>query len=336
MPNPILNLKSLRILVIGLIVPFLASISAAQTLPNYLHLRRYYHIRFGASEVALETKVGTRVLEVKATINGIVQVGNDTELIVQDSNGGTLEMKAAGVPSWVEGSDIVARLLVRAYRATVQSPLEVRLLGVAPETDIEAVEKQLLAEDELKFDNSEPGKKSNQSRGPHNARQWILPNNQVAPYYASFIRKDNPRLGYVESMKIANEIIGFGDAYGVDPRLIMAMVMTESDFNPKEHSHAGAMGLGQLMPCNVQDLGLTNPWDTTQNLYGTVKLVRQSLLKYRRQTGQDFQGLVLALASYNAGDGAVKRYGGIPPYVETQNYVKRVLKRYYRFCGYQR
>lgn len=113
----------------------------------------------------------------------------------------------------------------------------------------------------------------------------------------------------------------------------MAMVKVESDFDTHCVSTAGAMGLGQLMPSNVQELGISDPFNTEQNLAGSVKLLRQALEKYKSQTGKDFDALVLCMASYNAGMGAVAKYNGVPPYRETQNYVRKVIKLYYQFCG---
>ncbi len=161
-----------------------------------------------------------------------------------------------------------------------------------------------------------------------------MPADKVMPYYAAYIKKDNPRLSDAEAERMANSILGFGKMYGVDARLIVAMVMCESDFNPKELSHAGAMGLGQLMPDTARDYGISDPFDSVQNLYGTVREIRSHLDKYRGQTGDDFQALVLGLAAYNAGEGAVKRHGGVPPYKETQNYVRRVINLYAKLSGY--
>ncbi|MER3496221.1 MAG: lytic transglycosylase, partial [Armatimonadota bacterium] len=146
-----------------------------------------------------------------------------------------------------------------------------------------------------------------------------------------FVRRANPRLSPREAETIARSVIGFSLKYGVDARLIIAIVMVESDFNPNCVSSAGAMGLGQLMPCNVQELGIRRPHDLVENIWGTVKLVRGHLDKYK--AGSSEQGLILALAAYNAGDGAVKRAGGVPPYRETQRYVVKVTTLYRRLCG---
>jgi len=105
--------------------------------------------------------------------------------------------------------------------------------------------------------------------------------------------------------------------YGVDEDLVHAVVQAESDYNPRCLSKAGAMGLMQLMPATARALGLDDPWDPAQNLDGGVRYLRQMI--------ERFKDIDLALAAYNAGPNAVARYQGIPPYPETQAYVRRVL-----------
>jgi soluble lytic murein transglycosylase-like protein len=135
-------------------------------------------------------------------------------------------------------------------------------------------------------------------------------------------------------MKIAQGVVGFSLRYGVDARLVMAILMTESTFDPNEVSHAGARGLGQLMPDTARELGVRNVHDPAENIYGSVKLMRQHLDRYYRQTrGDGFQALVLSLAAYNAGPGAVRRHGGVPPYRETQRYIQKVQRYYRAFRG---
>jgi len=107
--------------------------------------------------------------------------------------------------------------------------------------------------------------------------------------------------------------------YGVDPVLLQGLIAQESGGQPRVVSKAGAIGLGQLMPATARGLGVTDPYNPEQNIKGTVKYLAQQLKTF----GGDKQK---ALAAYNAGPNAVKKYGGIPPYKETQNYVKAIVK----------
>jgi soluble lytic murein transglycosylase-like protein len=113
------------------------------------------------------------------------------------------------------------------------------------------------------------------------------------------------------------EITAAAKKYGVDPALLAGLVKQESGFNPNAGSPAGARGLTQLMPSTAAGLGVTNVLDPVQSLEGGAKYLRAQLDAF----GGD---VTRALAAYNAGPGAVKRYGGVPPYAETQNYVRAV------------
>ncbi|MCS7065700.1 MAG: lytic transglycosylase domain-containing protein, partial [Fimbriimonadales bacterium] len=156
------------------------------------------------------------------------------------------------------------------------------------------------------------------------------------PYYYQAIRQFNPRLPAQQAEQIARAILRFSAHYGVDPRFIVAIVLVESGFNPNATSRKGAMGLGQLMPGTARGLGVVDPYDPIQNLAGTVRLVRGHLERYWRQVGgdpNDWEHVVLTLAAYNAGSGAVRKHGGVPPYKETQNYIRKVIAVYKRLCG---
>ena len=108
------------------------------------------------------------------------------------------------------------------------------------------------------------------------------------------------------------------DKYNVSENLLKSVAQAESNFNANAVSSAGAIGIMQLMPSTANSLGITDPYDATQNIMGGAKLLSQLLKKYNNDTS-------LALAAYNAGSGNVDKYGGIPPFKETQNYVNKVL-----------
>lgn len=107
----------------------------------------------------------------------------------------------------------------------------------------------------------------------------------------------------------------------LDPRLVEAVVQVESNFNPKATSHKGAMGLMQVIPSTAEECGIQIPYHAVNNLMGACECLRELINR--------FQGdLKLALAAYNAGSHNVQRYRGIPPFKETQNYVRKVLSIY--------
>ncbi len=109
--------------------------------------------------------------------------------------------------------------------------------------------------------------------------------------------------------------------YDIDAQLVRAIITVESNFNPWAISRAGAQGLMQLMPATAAHYGVTDPFDPKANIEGGMRLLKDLWRRYRGDIRR-------VLAAYNAGDRAVKRYGGIPPYPETQRYVARVLALY--------
>ena len=128
-----------------------------------------------------------------------------------------------------------------------------------------------------------------------------------------------------QSERMPTKYSGIIDAacrrYGIDPSLVQAIVKVESDFNPYALSRAGAMGLMQLMPKTAKKLNVKNSFNPWENIHGGVKYLRHLMDRYEGN-------LLLALAAYNAGETAVREWGTVPPYRETQRYVRKVMRIY--------
>lgn len=127
-----------------------------------------------------------------------------------------------------------------------------------------------------------------------------------------------PSLSKGQIQQLVSDI---SEKYKIDNKLVMALIQQESGFNTTAVSKAGAMGLMQLMPGTAKTLGVLNPFSAEQNIEGGVKHLKNMLARYNGN-------LILALAAYNAGAGNVDKYGGVPPFPETQNYVKKILSNY--------
>lgn len=108
----------------------------------------------------------------------------------------------------------------------------------------------------------------------------------------------------------------YAERFALKQSLLMAVIKVESNFDPLVVSRKGAQGLMQLMPETAREVGVRNPFDPSESIFGGAMYLRKML--------DTFEHLDLALAAYNAGPGTVRQFGGIPPYEETQNYVKRV------------
>ncbi len=174
--------------------------------------------------------------------------------------------------------------------------------------------KQRIAEIEQRF--AEP---MQAGLPPHSA-------SRSSSRFTSFLQ--NARSAATAKQPCPSELDGIireaGNKYGISPAVIKSVIQAESGFRQSAVSRAGALGLMQLMPGTARGLGV-NPMDPVQNIDGGVRYLRQQLDRFR--------SLDQALAAYNAGPGAVIKYGGIPPYTETQNYVQKVMNSIDIFTG---
>lgn len=302
--------------------------ASADTLNEYLRARKQYGINTATTSLALDTLVGTAVMEVKGQVRGTFTMDGRTSLLLEVPGADPVIVKGGDLPDWLKFPQAYARILVRAKRANEFATLDATLVAFVEEGAIAEWERKAAA-------SAKAASEKALAKPTPGSREWNLQPNEAVPVYANFIRGYNPRLSAAKATEIATAIVGFSVQYGVDARLITAMVLVESGFNPSARSSAGAMGLGQLMPGTARGLGVRDAYDTNDNLYGTVRLIRGHLDRYSSSEigGGRYDELVLALAAYNAGSGAVKRHNGVPPYRETQNYIKKVTSWYKALRG---
>jgi len=159
----------------------------------------------------------------------------------------------------------------------------------------------------------------------------VAPKRLDGKTFAQFMRVDAPPSlkpqtavsGIKKTSKdeIIDMVMKAAKHHGVDPKLVLAVIKQESGFNPNAISSVGAKGLMQLMPGTAAHLGVSNAMDPAQNVFGGTKYLKQLLKKYNGN-------VILTLAAYNAGPGNVDKYQKVPPFKETQNYVKNILATY--------
>jgi len=330
--------------------------SAQANLDEYLKIRKQYGITQAAASVALDTFVGDRVVEVQGIISGSITAGDVTTIILVNPEGRDLYLSSKKIADWMMVSNVAARLIVKASRSAEYSQMDAQIVAAWPESDVAQYEAKIRAAAEAKKaaeDRRRATQATNSRAGK--GRPAPLPGTippaggigqlgdnpafsketeAMVPKYAAYIKSVNKKLPDDDANQIARAIVGYGVRYGVDPRLVMALVQAESDFRPSTTSHKGAMGLGQIMPDEKERFGLSDAYSTDQNLYATVRLLREDIEKYSKTHGETWNALILSLAAYNAGHGAVKKFGyQVPPYKETQGYVRKVIANYKAFCG---
>ena len=147
-----------------------------------------------------------------------------------------------------------------------------------------------------------------------------VPTSSQSSNYKVYI-KENPKkpLGSYDEDLYDHVISEASNKHGVPFPLLKALIKTESDFNPRAVSSAGARGLMQLMPENIKTLNIKNPFDPRENIMGGTRFLKQLIDRFKGK-------LPLALAAYNAGPGVVEKYQRVPPFQETENFVEQVMK----------
>ncbi len=310
----------------------------ASSLDDYLKVRERHGITRATTSAALQTLAGSAVLEVQCVVKGTMRMNDATRVLLEGPGGSGVWIQAPEEEPWLTVPNTRARLIIRAEREGPGRPLKAEIVAALPEAPIAAWEREQARKAEQAAKRAAAQKTPpavTRGAGATESGEWNLPPRQAIPHYADFILRYNTRLSPEQATEIAEGIVGFSVQYGVDARLITAMVLVESGFNPKATSPKGAQGLGQLMPGTARGMGVRDSYDISQNLSATVRLIRGHLDKYELTTpdGQAYPDLVTALAAYNAGSGSVKRYGGVPPYKETQNYIQKVIGWYEYLIG---
>ena len=282
-----------------------------------------------------------RVFEFPATLCGLV--GDDAQqmALLSADGGPTLSVRLPAAlrgASWIDSGTRVRALVLVERTGNEQSLSNLRLLAAAPEEDVaeedgrQAARQAALARRTGYPSRSLPYRRQSSSRmtagwgGGHPVAALSPAALSVYGPYRDAVRRLNPRLSESDLDTITTSILFFSERERVDPRLTMAMIIAESDFDITSTSRTGAMGLGQLMPETARGLGVTNAYDPVQNIGAAVHLLRGHLDQYGGQ-------LSLTMAAYNAGPGAVRKYHGVPPYRETRRYVARVAALYRQLCG---
>jgi len=282
-----------------------------------------------------------KVIEIRGKVVGISAGARCSNIIISTSDGSYV-IDSDTVPSDNPGVELAC--LVRVGEGAVHSLSDLQLIAFTYDADLRRQEEAWQKDAEAKAAREREAKllasRSRAARPAETRRTQpaagSLSVEEITRIYKNAIKGFNRKLTDKQADTIARSVLGFSAKYKLDPRLVCAVILAESHFKLQATSRAGAQGLGQLMPSTAAGLGVDNAYDPVQNIYGSARYIRSML---DRMTGKSdwndltWYDLGLALAAYNAGPGAVKRHGGIPPYRETQAYVKRVTEIYRQLCG---
>ena len=375
-PYPGFESRTLRLeRVLGGVFVLFALIPLASAQESYSPTAQYLSQRKAAGftpGLTLETisqdptRYKGRTVEIEGTIPGLSPSPDGGAVIIFRTKGsGTLTLRMSSVPTWLQPGALVRALCIVTSGGSNETLIglpEMEIIAVASALDINSLEahwrQEQLQRDQARQQAALEAQRRQAIpvRAPQRgalASRSILTKKSVVmgpprysdlspgarvvfPAYRNYIKNHNKGLSDKQADEITYAILRYSEELDMDPRLIVATVIAESDFKVQERSHSGAMGLIQLMPDEVRRLKLTNPYDPIQNLAGGIFLLKERLNKYSRSSSfsdASLEHIILTLASYNAGEGAVKKYGGVPPYRETRGYVKRITALFRELTG---
>ena len=323
------------VLVLVFLAPSVVMASVWVSADDYLSMRRQAKALMGKAAVAaltdLEAAQG-KAVELKGTITGVIERPDSSAFVLNSGNQSYIIFSSDPDPQLDTGCAV--RMLVKTGAPNASA--DCVLLATAWDYIITTREKEAMARMKKRPATARPmtSRGGAYHRSDMLAAKWT----QILEPYKKAIMSFNRKLSAGEAEAIACYILEYSERYDVDPRLVVAVVLAESHFRLTATSRAGAMGLGQLMPRTAASMGVSNPYDAHQNLSASVRLIRGHLNKLsggRKWSQLTWDHLFLALASYNAGPGAVRKYGGVPPYRETRAYIARVTQIYKQLCGYK-
>ncbi len=296
---------------------------------SYIRLKNKMATKLSVQELgARPAEYVGKTFEARGEFCGALSSDSGTTLILKTAKHGSFHVRSKNASSDIIGTSAVCLIrLGEGCRGSLSGLNDLELVAWVPEAYFphKPAEKQNETIEQV-VDAEQTGREN----------EITADTAELISAYKSAIKGFNPGLGEKDLDTITRSILGFSHKYEVDPRLVCAVILAESRFRVNATSHAGAQGLGQLMPATAAGMGINNSYDPTQNIYGSVRYIRSMLDRMSGNKKWDqltFNDLALALAAYNAGPGAVKKHGGVPPYRETQNYVKKVTYIYKKLCG---
>ena len=347
--------KSRLILLCAILFIFSANIFATEILPGDEYIKQLKTFRHSNNLLSLyqDPKTGTGFVEVRGKVLNLFEFGRDkyfTLHIENEKNSNPVSYIYINLPENldfedIEGQEIACLLkwdIITMNRQIVQAaPLNrddhynMEFMAFLP--GVKAIEAEIKSNPKIKQYGKPAGFVMPQAlytdKEKAGAQKQNISGGKAKIY--SIIKNSNPDLSENITMAYTDYIITYSLGHGVDPLLTCAIIATESHFKNSSISKAGAKGLGQLMPVTCKGLGINNPFDPEQNIFGTTKYIKNaaSSLFKKKAAELNYSQLKIVVASYNAGLNAVKKYKGIPPYNETKNYVVKVLNKYMKYIS---